>query len=143
MNRALVVVLAAGGIYALTAIKKGVGASKLEFYPDSVDFSDVTLTNWTFRVRIEVVNPTKTKQNINAIFGTVYAGSRKVARIQQTVPIEISKQASSFIEIPVKLTSDGAGYLLAKIIQGDLPSLMVQGTVDTMGVQIPFEQALT
>lgn len=142
MRPIVTIALIAGGYYALTALNKARGAGKLEFYPYSVDFSGLTLTNWTFTVQIEVLNPSKVKQNINAIFGSVYAGSRQVARIQQTTPQTISKQGTTIINVPVKLTADGAGYLLAQLAKANIPSITVKGTVDTMGIQVPFEQTL-
>ncbi|CAK0746856.1 hypothetical protein CCP1ISM_250011 [Azospirillaceae bacterium] len=142
MNKVLTIGLVGLGVYALTGMNKARAAQKLQFGVSNVDFSHMSLSNWTFKVILSVINPTKVEQNINAIFGSVYAGTRKIANIQQTTPQKITKQGNSYLEIPVKLTPDGAGYFLAQFVNGDIPTITVKGTVDTMGIQIPFEEAL-
>lgn len=133
-----------GGVgYALyTASRKAGGAKKLEFYPESIDVSNVKLTNWVPDLMVRVVNPSTVQQNIEAVFLNVYADSTQIGRIQISTPFKIPKLIDTVVKFPVNLFPAGVGKLAANIIRGKKPKFSIKGTVTSMGITVPIEQTL-
>jgi len=130
--------------FAFFAANKGRAAEKLKFYFKSVDFSKMTLSNWQATAFFEVVNPTKTTQNIEAIFLTVELADtgETVGRIEINEAQKIGALGSSTLALPIKIQPAGGAAYLARMLQGKSTRLKISGYIHSLGIAIPFEQEL-
>lgn len=127
------------GVLAYTGFRKGIGAKKLEFYPQGIDLSKISLTNWKPNLKIKIVNPSYIAQKVDAVFLNVYFDNTQLGRIQINTPFEIPKLADTDINFPVQLFPAAVGTLAGKIIKGEMPEFSIAGTIASMGATIPIK----
>lgn len=145
MNKGIVLLGVAGIGTLLYFANKGRGATKLDFYFNTVDLSDLKLSSYKITTSMTVVNPTNTEQKIDAVFGNVFLpDGSQLGRIEQTTVQTIDKRGSSIIATPVIIFPAGLGKLAGLMIQnrGALPKLTIKGTVVSLGISIPFQQVV-
>lgn len=125
--------------------RRGVAATKLEYYPENVDFSKVSLTNIKPDLILKVVNPARVAQSIESIFFSVYAGETQIGRIEITTAFKIPAQASIPLRIPIQIFPTKAAIVLAQVIKnkGKLPDVSIKGTVNSAGIAVPITAKLT
>lgn len=122
--------------------RKAAGAKRLEFYPESIDLSNIKLTNWQPDLLVRVVNPAGVSQTVDAVFLNVFANKTQIGRIQITQRLEIKKQSDVVVRVPIKIFALGTGTIIAKLIKGESVKFTIVGTVSSMGFTIPIEVAL-
>ena len=122
--------------------RKAVGAKKLEFYPESIDLSNIKLTNWQPDLLVRVVNPANVSQTVDAVFLNVFANKTQIGRIQITQRLEIKKLSDVVVRVPIKIFAVGTGTIIGKLIKGETVKFSIAGTVTSMGFTIPIEVAL-
>jgi LEA14-like dessication related protein len=130
---------------AIFYVRRGVGATKLEYYPENVDFSKVSFTNIKPDLILRVVNPARVGQSIESIFFNVYANDIQIGRIEITTPFKIPAQASIPLRIPIQIFPVKAATVLAQVIKnkGKLPGTSIKGTVNSAGIAVPITATLS
>jgi hypothetical protein len=132
--------LIGGAIYIS---RKTTGAKKLEFYPKSIDTSKVKFTNWIPDLNVQIINPSYVEQNVDAIFLNVYADDEQIGRVQITTPFKIPKLSDTVIKFPITIFPLSAGKVIARLIQGKVPSFSIKGTVASMGVTVLIDEKIS
>lgn len=127
-----------------TLVKKGQAATKLEFYPEGLDVSKISLQNLKPTLKVRIVNPRDVQQNIEAVFLNVWSDDKQIGRVQITEPFKIPALADTVIGIPVTILPTAAVSVLAAVIRnkGKLPGVELKGSVQSMGIAIPINVTL-
>lgn len=134
MNPVLLIALLGGALYFGRKIAAG---KKLQFYPSGFRWENKKL----FFV-LEVVNPSLTELKINNVFAQVYNGTTEVGRTLLSEPIVIIANGSTKISLPIKLNAINAITTGIQIANGTVTELTVNGTANSEGINVPFQQLL-
>lgn len=82
-----------------------------------------------------------TPLTINNIFLSFYSGVTFLGRTQVTTPVTITKNGSTILRLPIKVSGAGIVALIGDWIKGTAPtSLKIDGTVTGEGVQVKIQQ---
>lgn len=141
---ALIGLIATGGILLLYFLNKTRSALKLDYYFYSIDLSNLKLSNLEIITKVEIVNPTNTKQVIDGIFANVKLNDGTlIGRIQQTQVQEIGARTNTIIDIPIKLNPNGVAKVTAYVINNQsVPTINIEGSITSMGISIPIKQSI-
>ena len=133
MNPALLVFLGLGAYFYM---KKANVANQLQYFPNKA-----TIESGKLFFYLEVLNPTMTPLTINNIFLSFYSGVTFLGRTQVTTPVTITKNGSTILRLPIKVSGAGIVALIGDWIKGTAPtSLKIDGTVTGEGVQVKIQQ---
>lgn len=136
-------ITAAAGLTVASLVRRGKAATKLEFYPEKIDVSKMSLTNLKPDLLVRVVNPRNVTQDIDAVFLNVYMDGNQVGRIQITTPFKIPKLSDILLRLPVQILPTGVSIVTANWIKSkSFPGAQLKGTVSSLGVPIPIDVTL-
>jgi LEA14-like dessication related protein len=140
----LIGLIATGSLLLLYFLNKTRSALKLDYYFYSIDLSNLKLSNLEIITKVEIVNPTNTKQVVDGIFATVTLNDGTlIGRIQKTQVQEIVARGSSILDIPIKLNPNGVAKVTAYVINNQsVPTINIEGTITSMGISIPIKQTV-
>lgn len=136
----MLLLLGAGAIWYLS--RKAGAAQNLQYYPQSVKIRQGKLY-----LLLEIVNPSFSAIDVNNVFLNFYSAPaniepREIGRTAITEKFTINPNGSTTLEIPIQLNAAGLIYLASDILTGKVNSIKMKGTINSMGVPVPVDQAV-
>jgi LEA14-like dessication related protein len=127
-------------IGAATLFKGSKTASKLEFFPNDIDWNK---DKKRLEFVMEILNPTKNKLKIDSVYVSVFVNDRKVGSIERGEPFEIAPNKRTMVKLPLKPAGIGFAQIIADIIRGKRDfEFKVLGTVRALGLDNPINKTV-
>lgn len=128
------ILLLTGGVFLWWIFNKKNVAEKLQYYPNTILIEKGKLI-----FRMDIVNPSTTQLYFDNLFATVQSNGLIVGRIQYVGRTYIQAQATTTVNFVIKAVWLDLGTFLAKVIKGEVKTVQIIGTINSMGVSIPFD----
>lgn len=132
--RLIWVLLGLGGLYYY---RKNKAADLLQYYPQGVEISKGVLY-----FALEVVNPSREELYFDNLFATIGAQDLRIGRIQYVGRTYIRPQSTTILKFPIKALYLDLGTFLARVYKKEINQVTIQGTINSMGLNIPFENQI-
>lgn len=141
MNKGAKVVLTIGGIsVGVYLLNKLSTANKLEIYSKKISLKGKKVSDLQLIYTMEVVNPSYSPLKINNVFLNIYDRKTQLGRIIVTTPIVIPPNATTDINLPVKLNVGSALYFIYEVIAKGVRKINLVGSINTEGLTLPINQ---
>lgn len=122
------------GLAGLWYFRKSKAANVLQFFPAGLEISKGKVY-----FVMEIVNPTKEELTFDNVFATIGYENLKIGRIEYVERTTIRPQGTTVVKFLIKVVFLDLGTFLAKVYKGEVKTVQVFGTINSMGFNVPFK----